>query len=168
MVGLQESAHLDIGRKESFAHPSIFDVPGGLTAMLLGLSFILPAMRVTLLVGGPTILLRVASALTCFLPNVTPCTALLRLLGCPRIPGRRRQKDRGERSGEPSISQNHDAISLYVAVWRNAISSMSSSFVPHGMKGIVISRRRPVTSFNAAQPDIGPKSNTTFHSTRIG
>jgi hypothetical protein len=61
--------------------------------MLLGLAFILPALRVRLLVGSPAIVFCVTGTLACFLANITSCATLLRLFGCQRIPGRGRQQD---------------------------------------------------------------------------
>lgn len=72
---------------------SILDVAGCLPAMLLGLTFILSALRIGLLIGSPTILLCVAGALTCFLPDITSCATLLRLFGSQRISGRGCQQD---------------------------------------------------------------------------
>jgi hypothetical protein len=82
---------------------SILDVAGCLPAVLLGFTFVLPALRVGLLVGSPAILFCVAGALACFLSNITSSATLLSLFGCHRIPGRDCQQDCGESHRAPSI-----------------------------------------------------------------
>src|SRR5579871_2800640 len=61
---------------------SILDIPRRLTAVLLGVPFVLTALRIALLVRGPALLLRVAGTLARFLTNVTPGATLLSLFGC--------------------------------------------------------------------------------------
>ncbi|SPK69955.1 hypothetical protein CT19425_U300001 [Cupriavidus taiwanensis] len=56
---------------------------------MLGLTFILPAIRIALLVGGTTVLLRLPGVLTRFLANVAAGSALLRLLCRPCGAGKR-------------------------------------------------------------------------------
>ncbi|AFT89991.1 hypothetical protein BUPH_04679 (plasmid) [Paraburkholderia phenoliruptrix BR3459a] len=93
------------------ARSSVLDITCRLTALLLGLSLVLPALRIVLLVGGAAFLLRMAGPLTGFLPNVPAGTTLLRLL-CSRGMTRRCCQDyRSDRNGEPTIPGEHDAPS---------------------------------------------------------
>jgi hypothetical protein len=73
---------------DASAPTSILDVSGRLSPSLLGVTLILPALRVALLIGGAAILLVVSRALTSILTNITPGAALLRLLRRPGHSGR--------------------------------------------------------------------------------
>ncbi|MGF6471991.1 hypothetical protein QFZ89_007241 [Paraburkholderia youngii] len=83
---------------------SILDISGRLTAALLGLPLVLPALRIALLVRGSALLLRMAGALACLLSNVTSGATLLSLFGCPAASSashREHSHDRGRELPAP-------------------------------------------------------------------
>jgi len=99
-------------RSPQLPRTSILDVARGLTPLLLGVSLVLPALRVTLLVRGAAFLLGMSRTLPGILADVTCLATLLRLLRRPGYSWQGSQKHRNCQGVNARDSFKHDATSI--------------------------------------------------------